>query len=328
MQRREFLCSTLALAALGRDRGGQLLVVDAVGAALDFFDGRTFARLGRVALDHRPREIAVPPGGGVAYVAIYGPGVYGDNTPPGREIVAVELATRTIAKKIALGPHVAPHAMAIASDGRIWVTCETEGSLLLIDPAAKARSKTISAVVPLGVKGSHWVAIAPDGSKIYATSRDNPVLSVVDSRDRKLIREVKTPGGLDGLAIAPDGRRLFAASLSKASLWVVDTREDRVVREFPLTARASRLKTIDGGLIVAHEESGTIEVFDVPSMRRRGMAKVGRSPSGIAVSADGKMAYVASFAGGTVTLVDLASLRVVRTIECGGGPDGLALAQG
>jgi YVTN family beta-propeller protein len=330
MYRRAFLQSGLALAALGSPAqaataAGHILVVDSVGASLDFIDNRSFLRVGRVPLDPRPRELALSPSGTLAYVSIYGPGIYGNNPTPGREITVIDVATMKFAKRISLGPHVAPHGLGVAPDGRLWVTCEAEGSLLLVDPSATKRSKTVAAIVPLGVKGPHRLAITPDGAKVYATSMSNPVLSVVDAHERRLIREIKTPKGLDGLAIAPDGRRLFAAALDRPSLWVIDVREDRAVREFPLDEPATRLDTIEGGLMVAHEQSGTVEVFDIPSMRRRGSAKVGKSPSGMAASPDGKVGYIASWAAGTITLVDLATLRTIRTVDVGGGPDGLAL---
>ena len=335
MQRRAFLGAGLALAAVGRPASSQsaakqprLLVVDSISSALVILDGPTFAKVGRIPLARRPREILLSPNGLMAYVAIYGPGIHGDNPTPGREIIAIDVTTMRVAKTIALNPHSGPHGMALTPDGRIWVTCENEGSLLLIDPSAKTRAKTIAAVVPLGVKGPHWVAITPDGAKVYASSMRNPVLSVVDARERRLVGEIKVPRGLDGLAIAPDGRRLFAADLGRAALWVIDVGEDKVVREFPLSEPASRLlATPDGSaLLIEHEASGTIEVLDVPSLRRRGVAKVGRSPSGLTTSPDGLTAYVGSFADGTITVVDLKSLRTIRTITCGGGPDGLALS--
>ena len=337
MRRRAFLGAGLALAAVGRQASSQsaakpprLVVVDSISSALLFLDGPTFARVGRIPLDRRPREILLSANGSIAYVAIYGPGVYGDNPTPGHEIVAIDVRTMRVVKTIALNPYSGPHGMALAPDGRLWVTCESEGSLLLVDPAAKTRAKTVAAVVPVGVKGPHWVAITPDGSKVYASSKQNQVLSVIDARDRRLVGEIKVPRGLDGLAIAPDGRRLFAADLGRAALWVIDVGEDKVVREFPLNEPASRLlATPDGSaLVIEHEASGTIEVLEVPSLRRRGVAKVGRSPSGLTTSPDGLVAYVGSFADGTITVVDLKSLRTIRTITCSRSVEGVALVHG
>ena len=337
MLRRDFLGASLALAASGRtgsadaqEKPPRLLVVDSIGSALLFLEGPRFAKVGRIPLDHRPREIITSADGSIAYVAIYGPGVYGDNPTPGHEIIAIDVPAMKVVKKIALNPHSGPHGMALAPDGRIWVTCDNEGALLLIDPSARTRTKTIAAVVPLGVKGPYWVAITPDGSKVYASSKQNQVLSVVDAHERRVVAEIKVPRGLDGLAIAPDGRRLFAADLGRASLWVIDVAEDKVVREFPLNEPATRLlATPDGSaLIIEHEASATVEVLDVPTLHRRGTAKVGRAPSGMTTSPDSQTAYIGSFADGTITVLDLDTLRTIRTISGSRSLEGIALVLG
>ena len=332
MRRRTFLAAALALPAWKPvvPAVGRLLVVDSVGAALLAFDERTLARVGRVPLGSRPREIALSPDGRTAYVTIYGTGVYGNNPRPGREVAAVNVRTLRVEKRISIAPFAGPHGIAVAPDGLLWATCETEGALLVIDPAARNPSRAVIASVPLGVKGPHWLAITPDGSKVYATSRANPVLSVVDAGRRKLIAEINTPRGLEGLAIAPDGRRLFAADLTRPTLWAVNASDDVAVKEHPLDEPATRVLALpDGsGLIAAHEASGTVEVLELPSLRRRGVVNVGKAPSGLATSADSRTGYIGSWGGGTVAVLDLKSLRVVRTVEVGGGPDGLILAPG
>ncbi len=334
MHRRRFLQSALASTLLTETRAAsvqqaspRLLVVDSVGSALEFVDARTFAREGRVALGKRPREIALSPDGSVVYVSIYGPGVYGQNPTPGHEIAAIDVRSKRLIRKMEIGPHSAPHGMAVAANGLLWVTCETEGALLLVDPAARSRAKTIVSTVALGVKGPHWLVMTPDGSKIYAANKDRPVLSVIDTSARKLLTEIRVPGGLEGLTITPDGRRLFAASLGRAVLWIIDTSKDLPVREHLLDEAAGRLLATPDGrcLMVSHYESGSLEVLELPSLHRRGVVKIGRSPSGLATSNDSLTGYVASWAGGTVSVVDLNSLRVLRNVEIGGGPDGLAV---
>jgi YVTN family beta-propeller protein len=336
MQRRHFLQSALATTLLARpgaassgEGTSRLLAVDSVGSSLDFIDVTTFAREGRVRLGKRPREIAVSPDGSVAYVSIYGPGIYGANPMPGHEIAVIDVKGMRLSRLIDVRPHAGPHGLAVAPDGLLWATNETEGALVVINPAAKPRARAVVAAVSIGVKGPHWIAITPDGEKVYAASKDNPVLSVVDVRSRRLVNEIKVSGGLEGLAVAVDGRRLYAASLTRATLLVVDISSDRPLREFPMDEPGGRiLPTPDGrGLLISHYASGTVEMLEIPTLRRRGVVRVGRSPSGLATSRDGKTGYVASWADGTISVVDLASLRVLRTVRLGGGPDGMAAVE-
>ena len=338
MRRRRFLQSVLAtgsVSAFGASDPGpsgsqaRLLVVNSVGSSLDFLDARSFSRQGRIRLPPRPREVVVSADGASAYVSIYGPGIYGNNPSPGHEIAVIDLNARTVSGRIDIRPHSAPHGMALAPDGLLWVTCESEGAVVLVDPAAKARNRTIVSTVSVGVKGPHWLAMAPDGSKLYVANKQHPVISVIDTASRRLAAEVRVPGGVEGLCVTSDGRRLYAASLVRPSLWLIDPSEDRAIRESPLDEPAARvLATPDGSsLLVTHYQSGTLGIYDLPKIRRRGKVQVGRSPSGLALSSDGKVATVASWADGTINSVDLNSMRVSRTWPVGDGPDGIALVE-
>src|SRR4051812_29443416 len=98
MRRRPFLRSALASVLLTgadvsrkRENKPRLLVGDSVGSTLNILDARTFAREGRIPLGQRPREVVVSPDGSVAYVSIYGPGVYGQNPTPGHEIAVIDV---------------------------------------------------------------------------------------------------------------------------------------------------------------------------------------------------------------------------------------------
>jgi YVTN family beta-propeller protein len=57
---------------------------------------------------------------------------------------------------------------------------------------------------------------------------------------------------------------------------------------------------------------------------------IGRVPAGqrvwgIAISKDGRKVYAAGSLSNTITVIDTASLRVVKTIKTGDGPWGLAI---
>ena len=333
MHRRRFVLSALASSAcFGASAPSEgepkLLVVDSVGSNLDILSAVSFGRDARIRLPARPREVVTSLDGSTAYVSIYGPGVYGSNPTPGREIAVIDLQSKRLARKIDIMPHSAPHGLAVAPDGMLWVTCETEGAVIVVDPSTRTKGRSVVATVAVGVKGPHWIAITPDGSKVFASNKNNAVISVIDAESRRLSAEIRVPRGVEGLAIAPDGRRLFAADLGRAGLWAIDVHDDRSVREIPLDEPAGRvLATPDGrSIVITRHESGTIEVLDLPDLRRRGIVKIGRTPSGMAISPDGKVLFVGSWIGGSISVVDLDSLRVLRAIHAGSGPDGLAMA--
>ena len=68
-----------------------------------------------------------------AYVPIRGDGVYGKNRNPGHEIDVIDLKAHTLAKKIDIAPHRAPHGIQIDAAGPLFVTCDLDRQILVID---------------------------------------------------------------------------------------------------------------------------------------------------------------------------------------------------
>ncbi len=71
----------------------------------------------------------------------------------------------------------------------------------------------------------------------------------------------------------------------------------------------------EGMLLVLNKHEDTLMLFDVPAHRRIATIKVGREPHEVAVTPDGRKAYVANTGEGSVSVVDLASATVVKTIR-------------
>jgi YVTN family beta-propeller protein len=65
-------------------------------------------------------------------------------------------------------------------------------------------------------------------------------------------------------------------------------------------------------------------VVDVPSRKVSKRVALGRAPEGILVPPAGGVAYVAVNGDNNIAVVDLKTLAVLRRIEPGRGPDGMA----
>jgi YVTN family beta-propeller protein len=77
----------------------------------------------------------------------------------------------------------------------------------------------------------------------------------------------------------------------------------------------------------AGANGGDLVVIDISQRRVTGRIHLGGDPTGVALSADGGLAYVTQAAAGRVAIVDTHGQRVVATIPVGVGPAALALVQ-
>ncbi len=102
----------------------------------------------------------------------------------------------------------------------------------------------------------------------------------------------------------------------------------------PILERASKSGTIaisndDQFVVMVNQENDSISVFDAEPLAKRSTVKTGAEPSSVVIHPDGRTAFVANRADGTVvkvTSLTSASPRVSQPLEVGSEPTGLALS--
>ncbi|HUY90011.1 MAG TPA: beta-propeller fold lactonase family protein [Pirellulales bacterium] len=131
------------------------------------------------------------------------------------------------------------------------------------------------------------------------------------------------------LALTSNERWLFAVNQTSNTVSLVDVGSGRVVDEVACGRHPSSLALSpdDRRLFVTGTYSGTLDAFDISEgkLKPAGSVKVGFEPVGVAVSPDGRFAYVALQAAGAVAVVDLETLTVDGRIEVARWPRYLAL---
>ena len=74
------------------------------------------------------------------------------------------------------------------------------------------------------------IGILPNGSKIYATNKnDGPFISVIDVKSKKLIGKIQVAGGTQGIAVSPDGKRVIVMASADPTALVIDPATDTIV---------------------------------------------------------------------------------------------------
>jgi YVTN family beta-propeller protein len=194
-------------------------------------------------------------------------------------------------------------------------------------------TRAIVAVVPVG-EGPTYLALSPDGSRLYAAS--NAQLSVISTASNRVVATVATAPYPAGLALTPDGQRAFITNLFSVSLTVVDTAANTLLP--PLGLFAERFRggfgritiTADGRTAyVANVANQVLALADLVT-REASSLEMDMQPVDIAVSADGRTAYVAGCknfcATGTVEVVDTRSQQVTASITVGAKPYRIVLS--
>jgi len=303
-----------------------LIMIDKRGGFVRFFDPSTLKEVSTLQLEAPPHELAISADHKIAYVPLYGDGVYGNNPNPGHKIVAIDLTTRKVSSTIDVSPYQAPHGLQVDDKGMLYASCDLSRKFLVIDP----KTGTIQAAIDTEGTG-HWAAVLPDGSKAYvANKNDRLFVSVIDLKTRKMIGKVPMPKGTQGITASPDGKRVLAIDFTDPQFYVIDTATDKIIDTVvvekntigPFRARYSP----DGAmLITANHMNALANIFDAKNLHApQKVLTVGPQAFGIAFSADGKTALVSNHGDGTISVIDLSKNQVIRTFTAGTGIETLA----
>jgi YVTN family beta-propeller protein len=111
------------------------------------------------------------------------------------------------------------------SGKEIWVANAHDGTISIIDVAAKSVSATLAANVP----GANRLKFTPDGSRVLISSLNGPDLVVLDAGTRKEIKRIKLGRGAAGIVIQPDGARAFVGCTPDNYVAVIDLKLLEVV---------------------------------------------------------------------------------------------------
>jgi YVTN family beta-propeller protein len=319
-----------------RGPAGKLIVVDKSDNAFSILDTSNGKLVATAPTDPGPHEVVVLADGKTAAIS-----VYGSKASPGRKVMLIDAATGQSIATVDIGERSRPHGLDALRDGRLLVTSEGTRELAIVDPKTAKVVKRL----PTERDVSHMVASSPDGKRAYVTSIAAGALTVLDLMSGKVIADIATGKGAEGVAVTPDGREVWVTNRQANTISVVDANALKAVfaieaGEFPIRVKF----TPDGArAIVSFTGSGDIGVFDrakralikrIPLGRdavagtqsRVFQNRFGTSPApvGIFVAPDGRRAWIAASHADIVSVINLDELKVEDAWAAGKEPDGLA----
>lgn len=250
----------------------------------------------------------------------------GDNT-----ISFIELETgREVARRPVSGE--APHEIAVSPSGEYAAVVNYGGaSIDIFSLGYKARFATID----LGKnKNPHGLVALSNGDFIATTEGGDSIV-------RLKFKVKKSKGGFGGeehrwkvssiatkqsgthmIAVSPDERFAYTANMQSGTVSKIDLETERVISAPAGKEVEGVAVTKDGSEVWASVRGeNKVVIFDATSLERLAEIAVGAFPLRIIASPDGTKMVTSNLMDGTVSVLDVTTRKVERTIKVSGTAD-------
>jgi YVTN family beta-propeller protein len=266
-------------------------------------------------------------------------------------VVVLDTARDQVSATIPLPVGVGPLDVAIAPDGRsVYVTTLTPGTLpqlMVIDTA----TNSVTATIPLDTNPDsfqrlpHDIAVARDGRFVYVAGGMHNNIAVIDVADASVVAHIALPGFPNSIAASPDGRFAYATHNGPYCPSGRTYTCPGTVDVIDLDPNSATFRTVIGTLsspgadpvhIAVSSDSSvayalnqnnpadTVTVFDLTTGAVTTSIPLNWSPIDIALSADGRTAFVTKASPPAVDVIDTATNSVTGTIAVD-TPSGIAV---
>jgi len=205
----------------------------------------------------------------------------------------------------------------------LWVLNDLGDSVTHVDPKTGQKGETYP------VKDPYNMYFTPDGKFAIVVAERESRLDFRDPHTMKMIESLKVPcRGVDHMDFTADGRYLIASCEFSSTVLKVDVEKHKVIGTIPLErgGMPQDVKTSPDGKVfyVADMMANGVYLIEPDSFRRLGFIPTGKGAHGLYVSRDSKMLYVSNRGEGSVTLIDLATRKIVTKWQIpgkAGSPD-------
>ena len=214
-----------------------------------------------------------------------------------------------------------PHHLVLSPDGKYLLVGDTVGNeMFLLDP------NTGEVKQRLAVADPYQLGFSPNGRWLVVNGLARDQVDVYDTVTMKLVRRFPIASMPSHLAFSPDSSTVYVSLQGSNRLAAIDLSRLAVIWNVSVGSAPAGVLWNRGHILVA--DMGTDYVAEVDPADGKVINRIhtGSGAHQLFASPNGNEVYVNNRGGGTITVLDAASLATLRTYHVPGGPDDLAFA--
>ena len=231
----------------------------------------------------------------------------------------VDLATRAELRRIPVLRE--PHHWALRPGGRELLVGDTGGNELLdLDPVSFALLRRIP------VSDPYQLGFSPDGRVLTVNGIARNQVDIYDAATLKLLHRFPLAAMPSHLDYSPDSSMVFVSLQGTDKLAAIDLRAMQVRWTAPVGHTPAGVMWHDGRVLVADMGTDYFAVVDPVDGHVERRIHTGRGAHTLFLSPDRKLIWVNNRVEGSTSMVDAATLKVLRTYKLPSGPDDIQFA--
>src|SRR3989344_3288880 len=198
-----------------------------------------------------------------------------------------------------------------AAASTAWVSNEKDNSLSLIDMQTLQVTDTLAVGQrPRGLLLSH------DNKLLYICASDSDRVQVMDVATRKIIKELPSGKDPEQFALHPNNRWLYVSNEDDALVTVIDTETSKVLGQINVGVEPEGMVVSPDGkwAVNTSETTNMLHWIDTGTQTLADNTLVDQRPRFVEFNPDGSQLWASAEIGGTVTVLDVASRKVLKTL--------------
>ncbi|VAW97249.1 hypothetical protein MNBD_GAMMA23-1803 [hydrothermal vent metagenome] len=169
------------------------------------------------------------------------------------------------------------------------------------------------------IKGISNVSISNDGRYLYAADGDLGIVSVIDARTDKVIKQIRVGADPWRLYMHHDGRYGVSANNGDETISIIDLKKNVVAATFDSGPDMMGINFAGGKAFVISSSTGFVYVYDMENITPAGRIKIGNNLQIETATTDtaGEKIYLASSTDHSVYVIEGKTEKVTRISNVG-----------
>jgi YVTN family beta-propeller protein len=245
--------------------------------------------------------------------------------PPDRDSAQCHLEILMDSEHTPFDAHIKNNSLALSPNEKIAaVSYSDTPEVIVYDLTARTPPRVLwNFITPRNI------VFASDGRHFYVSDSSLGEVVEIDANTLGTTRRFAVGAGAFGTAITHDGRTLFVNNQAASTLTIVDIpsgRSDAVLTGFAQPRQGIKISSDGKTVLVANFGNDQVAVVD--AVARKIFSRIGgfNQIRAISLTRESDVLYAANSGSNSITEVNVATGRIVRTIPVGRDPYGATLS--